>query len=408
METQDLVEKREAALDLVKKRDLEIAELKRHRLEKEEEADRFRILLKAQEQRNGEQLVTVDKYHAAVASHDAEMRQMHVLLECEREEAKRKLTELQTAHTIARSAQELKIEGWKFAFEDVLSQLNFNPATEKIKVLELENTEVKHELKEAKAFIESESEKVKNREADIIKRDSKITDLKSELSSVHGMLEEANARAARYLLEFERQSFARCDQEHRTERIRQNTESFDTMKASLEDKINEAQAEILRLTDLLTVPRVDKEVQVVILQSEGCTQTDLSYQYLECSERLQCDPRRLERLDALQKASHFVEDPHERRDFTVQPQKLMRTTTEEPQEVEKVRVTSEKGSGGSIVHPVELQFDGRRQGPGMHFVTHSKGGLTSKPVGPQRVADPWPPSGKAPAATTSIRMPPVR
>eukprot|EP00971_Amphidinium_carterae_P297749 5915861-Amphidinium_carterae.1 len=66
--------------------ELEMQELRRERLEKEQEVDRLRVLLKAQEQRNAEQLVTVDKYHASVANYDAEMRQMHVLLECEREE----------------------------------------------------------------------------------------------------------------------------------------------------------------------------------------------------------------------------------------------------------------------------------------------------------------------------------
>jgi hypothetical protein len=303
----------------------------------------------------------------------------------------------------------LKLEGWKFAYEDVFSQLAFNPATEKIKILEIENLEVKRELKEAKAFISSESEKVKNREAEITKRDDKIKDLQQELVEVQSLLEEADNRAARYLLEFERQSFARCDQEHRTERIRQNTEAFDTMKASLEDKINQAEAEIVRLTGLLTVPRVDKETQVVIYQSEGCSQTDLSYQYLESSERLQCDPRRLERLEALQKASHFVDDSHERRDFTVQ---LTRGVAADSRELEKVRSTREAGTGGSIVAPMEIRFEEGRQGRGIHFVSHSKtGGLTSKQApGHHRVADPWPPAplGKVPPAAASIRMPSVR
>jgi chromosome segregation ATPase len=199
-ETQDLVEKRETSLDLVQKRDLEIAELKRHRLEKEEEADRFRILLKAQEQRNSEQLVIVDKYHAAVASHDAEMRQMHVLLECEREEAQRKLSELQTAYASSHQTLQRKIEGWKLAFEDVLSQLNFNPATEKIHVLEIDNVELKQELKEAKAYISAEIEKVKSREAEITKRDNRIKELKDELRGVEAQLEDSNQRAARNLL----------------------------------------------------------------------------------------------------------------------------------------------------------------------------------------------------------------
>jgi hypothetical protein len=111
---------------------MEIEELKRQRLEKEEESDRFRILLRAQEQRNSEQLVTVDKYHSIAASHDAEMRQMQVLLENEREEAVRKLGEMKVAYESARQSLERTIEGWKYSYEDVLSKLTFNPATQKL------------------------------------------------------------------------------------------------------------------------------------------------------------------------------------------------------------------------------------------------------------------------------------
>merc|ERR1719183_3066061 len=224
------------------------------------------------------------------------MRQMHVLLDCEREEAQRKLAELRTAYASTKHTLERKIDGWKMAFEDVLSRLNFNPATQKIQVLEVENADMQKELQETKAFISAEIEKVKSREAEITKRDNRIKELQDELEVLRGQLEEASNRAAEHLLEFERQAFARCDVEHRTERIRQNTEAFDTMKATLEDKIHEGQAEIHRLMGLLTIPKADAEVQVQVHSADGGAQTDLSYQYLECSDRLQFDPRRLERL----------------------------------------------------------------------------------------------------------------
>merc|ERR1719161_656151 len=292
------------------------------RLEKEEEADRFRILLKAQEQRNGEQLVTVDKYHAAVASHDAEMRQMHVLLECEREEAQRKLQELQSAYASTRHTLEQRIDGWKLSYEDVLSRHNFNPATQKIQILELENFEMKKEIEESKDLIATVSEKVKTKDVEITKRDGTISRLREELKKVQAALEESKILCDHHLIHAERQAFARCDAEHRTERIKQNTEAFDDMKSSLEAKIREGYEEIERLRKLLIIPKADAEVQVTVYTSECISQTDLSYQYLESSERLQNDPRRLQRLDALQKASHFVTDAQERRDFSVGAQSV--------------------------------------------------------------------------------------
>merc|ERR1719329_283740 len=135
-------------MEQLRRKDLDIQELKRHRLEKEEEADRYKILLKAQEQRNAEQLVTVDKYHAAVANHDAEMRCMHVLLESERTEMHQQLENMQASYALSKHKTDQKIECWKFTCEDVLSRLNFNPATAKIETLEREHYDVLEELKE--------------------------------------------------------------------------------------------------------------------------------------------------------------------------------------------------------------------------------------------------------------------
>merc|ERR1711972_524287 len=139
-----------------------------------EEVDRYKTLLKAQEQRNMEQLVTVDKYHAAVASHDAEARQMQVLLECEREEAKQQLRELQDAYAAAQCTLEQRIEYGKMCYEDALSQLNFNPATEKAQYMEIELEEKTRELEEANEYISLEIEKVKNREEELQKKDARI------------------------------------------------------------------------------------------------------------------------------------------------------------------------------------------------------------------------------------------
>merc|ERR1712084_13653 len=144
------------------------------------------------------------------------------------------------------------------------------------------------------------------------------------------------------LHEFEHQSMARSDAEHRCERIRQNTEAFDKMKEALEEKIAQAKRENDRLVELLSKPQVDAETQVYLVTDVAETQTDLSYQYLESSERLQTERGRRERLDVLKKASRFVDDADVRRDFTVQ----MRSTA---------MPVAQVGS-------VEITFDGRQQG----------------------------------------------
>lgn len=386
METQEVVEKREEAFEKLRKKELEIHELKLQRLMKEEEADRFQILLKAQEQRNSEQLVTVDKYHAAVASHDAEMRQMHVLLDCEREEAKRQLFELQNSYAATKHTLEQRIDSWKMCFEDVLSQLNFNPATQKIQVLEVENIEMRKELKEAKAYISAEMEKVKSREAEITKRDTRIRELKSQLEGVEKELERWKVVCAGHLLEAERQAMARCDAEHRTERIKRNTEAFDTMKATLEQKIRELQTEIQRLLRLLNVPKADAEVQVQVFTGEGVTQTDLSYQYLESSDRLQNEPTRRERLAALQKASHFVEDPEARRDFTVQMRSAVTTAG-----------SMMPPSSMASIATTDLQFEPGEQGARTIISAGGRSrssGSSAAAVTSGRASEPWPVGGR--------------
>jgi len=376
METQEVVEKREEAYEKLRKKDLEIQQLKHQRLEKEEESDRYRILLKAQEQRNSEQLVTVDKYHAAVASHDAEMRQMQVLLECEREEAKRQLFEIQNAYAATKHTLEQRIDAWKMCFEDVLSQLNFNPATQKIQLLELENAELKQELQKAKAFIAAEMEKVKTREAEISKRDTRIRELRTDLDNLQKRYEDLQVVCAGHVLDVERRAMGQCDAEHRAERIKQNTEAFDDMKSSLEQKIAEAHREVQRLLGLLNIPKADAEVQVFVGVSEGAAQTDLSYQYLESTSRLQDEPTRRERLAALKQASNFVDDPDARRDFRVQ----MR----------------------SIVPGTELRLEPGEQGA-RTIVSAGRPKTVSSSTTAGASSEPWPPSSRQAVSSQTSR-----
>lgn len=122
-EVEDLTHRRDEALELLRKKDLEVRDLRRQRLEKEMEVDRLKILLKAQEQRNTEQLVITDKYHTTVANHEAQTRQMQVLLEGERAEAQRQLQELQDAFLVSEIGLKTKIEEWRMVCEDLVSRL---------------------------------------------------------------------------------------------------------------------------------------------------------------------------------------------------------------------------------------------------------------------------------------------
>jgi len=316
-ETQEVVEKREESLGKLKARTQEVQELKRQRLEKEEEVDRLKVLLKAQEQRNSEQLVTVDKYQAAVASHDAETRQMQVLLECEREEAKRQLKEMQNVHEAARHTLERRIEHWKMCFEDVFSRINFNPATEKLHELEIVVTQLTRELADAKEEMLLQEEHFKNAEQLISQRDARIDALEKDLEVVQEERAKAMKLHQRASYEVEKQSMARNDAEHQCQRIQTNRQEFDQMKAALEAKLVEANAETERLNVIITKESADAETQVIVEVESIEMQTDLSYQYLEHSDHLQHDRWRRERLHVLKQASNFVADGEEHRDFTL-------------------------------------------------------------------------------------------
>merc|ERR1719159_2375545 len=180
-ETQEMGERREDTLERLGSKEVEIEELKRHRLESEEEADRCKIMLRAQEQRTEELLVMVDKQHSAVANHDAEMRQMHTLLENEREEAARQIKELQSAYAVGRHTMEQRIDMWQMRFEDALSLLHFNPATQKIQTLQQYAKDLEKELRELKLQLESAQEAVKKREEEVQERSEKIMTLQGQL-----------------------------------------------------------------------------------------------------------------------------------------------------------------------------------------------------------------------------------
>mmetsp|Transcript_19003 Transcript_19003/g.53146 ORF Transcript_19003/g.53146 Transcript_19003/m.53146 type:complete len:1099 (+) Transcript_19003:62-3358(+) len=336
-ETQEVSAMREEAVDQIKKRDLEIRELRRQRLDKEEEVDRFKVLLKAQEQRNSEQLVTIDRYHAAVANHDAEMRQMQVLLECERQQAMRELQEIQDSYAAAKQTLQLRIEHWRFSYEDVLSQLNFNPAAHRMQVMEAQIEEFHAEIRDLKGFAETEREKTSRIKEQISEKQSLIDGLQKKLVTAKGETDLYKDASQRAMGDLEQQSMLRQDAEQQCDRIKLNIEAFDEMKAALELQVSEAGVRIEQLQSMMNKTMADASTQVIIETSENSNQTDLSYQYLESSARLNEERGRRERLTELKKASFFVEDPDACRDFV-----------------------SREVCQAIPVSQVEMQFDGAR------------------------------------------------
>lgn len=285
-ETKEACAKREEALNSLKKANHEIRDLRRQKLEGEEEIDRLRVLLKAQEQRNSDQLVTVDRYHASVANHDAEMRSMQVLLESERDEAKEKLKQMEEAFNKARGDLQLQVELWKMSYEDVLSKLNFMPLMVKHKEMEGNIVELKTELAEAAANMEHELAKVQEAEERLLRRDDDIVVLENQIKDLKLARESLTHRLEEAELERERQAFARNEAEHRSERIREGTKNFEMMKQELEVKVAEAQQTIRNQEVELKKPKADATTQVIVPISDGGCQTDLSYQYLESTGRL--------------------------------------------------------------------------------------------------------------------------
>lgn len=268
-ETQEVSAKREEMYEQLKKKELEIRDLRRQRLEREEEVDRFKTLLIAQEQRNADQLVTVDKYHAAVANHNAETREMHVLLESERAQMKKQLQELQDLYNAERAALEQTIERWKFSYEDVLSQLNFNPLTIKIRTLEDTIEELQNEVRGLKNDIVVEQEKAKASERQFKAKSEELQAAKRRIRAVEEERDSWNRKFDQTLLDLERESMSKGDVEQTCLRIKQNTEAFDEMKAGLERQLGEERSRNAELLAELNKPREDAETQVILGRIPG-------------------------------------------------------------------------------------------------------------------------------------------
>eukprot|EP00434_Breviolum_minutum_P017395 symbB.v1.2.015360.t1/scaffold1140.1/size135646/11 len=307
----------------------QVTEIKRQRLENEEEIERLKVMLQAQEQRNAEQLVTIDKYHAVVASHEAEVRQIQMLLECEREEAARKMAELQDAFAAAQKSLEQRLDQYRFSYEDLRALICLREDEKSKEAERAKRNSLEEQVRKLNAQMElvqeesgSNLKRAQNAETQVRHRDMQIDDLNDSMNKVQRERDEWRDKLDKVLPDVEHSSMGREDSLMQYERIRHSTEVFEEVRTSLERQLSQAKMEIQRLVAAMQRHTVDASTQVMLSISEGQVQTDLSYQYLEVADHLQGDRWRRDRLDSLKRASNFVEDPEERRDFTV----IMRTT----------------------------------------------------------------------------------
>ncbi|CAK9077515.1 unnamed protein product [Durusdinium trenchii] len=328
-ETLEVNSQRADTLDCLRRAQNEITEIKRQRLEYEEEIERQKVMIAAQEQRIAEQLVTVDKYHAVVASHEAEMREIQMLLECEREEAARKMAELQDAFAAAKKSLEQRLDQHRFSYEDLWALICLREDEKSKEAERAKRNSLEEQVRKLNAQIEmvqeeatSNFKRAERAETQVRQRDTQIEDLHDDISKAMRERDEWKDKLSRVLPDVEHCSMGREDYQMQYERIRHSTEVFEEVRASLERQLTQAKMEIQRLVAAMHRQTMDASTQVQLALSDGQVQTDLSYQYLEQAEHLQDDRWRRDRLDSLKRASNFVDDPEEKRDFTV----IMRTT----------------------------------------------------------------------------------
>eukprot|EP00913_Durusdinium_trenchii_P029330 g27495.t1 len=276
------------------------------------------------------------------------MREIQMLLECEREEAARKMAELQDAFAAAKKSLEQRLDQHRFSYEE-REQITRGFATERAKRNSLEEQvrKVNAQIEMVQEEATSNFKRAERAETQVRQRDTQIEDLHDDISKAMRERDEWKDKLSRVLPDVEHCSMGREDdpmtsQEDRTrcrtlrspcedyqmqyERIRHSTEVFEEVRASLERQLTQAKMEIQRLVAAMHRQTMDASTQVQLALSDGQVQTDLSYQYLEQAEHLQDDRWRRDRLDSLKRASNFVDDPEEKRDFTV----IMRTTDRVP------------------------------------------------------------------------------
>ena len=124
--TEGQMRRREEALEALLRKEMKCLDAK------QQEVDRLTVLLRTKEQVSGEHLMMVHRCHAVVVGHEAEMRHLRVLLECEREETKRKLTELRRSYAAGEATCERRLDTWKMSYEDDVKLVPVPQTTDEI------------------------------------------------------------------------------------------------------------------------------------------------------------------------------------------------------------------------------------------------------------------------------------
>jgi len=264
-------------------------------------------------------------------------------------------------------------------------------------------------LESAKEYISAEIEKVKDREGEIQKQLEVINELKQDLNVMAEERDVWKGQHASAVQELERQSLARNDVEHLCIRIRKDAEAFDHLKENLENQVEQGKVENRRLLALLNKPMAHAEIQVSVQNQTVMLQTDLSYQYLESSERLQTEKWRRERLDALKKASNFVVDEDESRDFNLKFRTAANPVLYKGGP-DLALIAEETGSGkATVVQPPSSAAKGGRTIASLVSGGRSKNDQNSFAGGdvPPVVPEPWPtaqrPMGQPPPSARSAQ-----
>jgi peptidoglycan hydrolase CwlO-like protein len=212
---------------------------------------------------------------------------------------------------------EQRIDMWQMRFEDALSLLHFNPATQKIQTLQGYAKELEKELKELKLQLESAQEAIKKREDEVMERSERIMQLQAQVKDYKAKHEEAEKRLAEIFEDFNTRSMVMIDAQSQCQKLKDTMENFDTEREALEDRIEQVTREKTRLTSQLNKTKANASVQAQPKTKTNSQQTDLSYQYLESVDGMQRGPRRNELLNKMKNAGDFVDDVEHGRDFTV-------------------------------------------------------------------------------------------
>lgn len=315
-ELRQIDNQRQDMLNAMGQKETAVILLKNRCADLELEVERLEIAVIASKEETQEFRQMTDKQYATVANFDSELRQAQVILEAERTEHKAMLVELTESFHVARAGLEREIEGWKFRFEDALSLLHFNPMNDQIVISESKIQGLNEDLKGASKEITRTAELVKKLTADLEEEINQKKALEKANSKLKREKADLKVELAEAIQSFDQRAMQLADNEERTIMNSDSVNQAADEKRRLEGIIRDLKAEIKRLIALMNKPKADACSQTADEKKTMGMQTDLSYQYLESTAgELHEGIRQREKLDVMKKASAFVDDFHEQRDF---------------------------------------------------------------------------------------------